>query len=111
LIVLIRVPLDQSRYIRSILFVFCSSFFYFSLQTQVWIYLKFGFIMPFYFNIIIDLAISKSCLGSNKQALQDRVHLDLYSSSKSVRNIKLFSSFLSVGVPHQRQVGRCVPAA
>jgi hypothetical protein len=61
--------------------------------------LKFGFISSsdlsclFYFNIIIDLAIGKSCLGLNKQAFHDRAHLNLYSSSKSVRNIKLFFCF------------------
>jgi hypothetical protein len=112
LVVLIWFPLDWITYIRSFLFVFCSwVFFYFSLQTQVRIYLKFGFIMPFYFNITIDIAIGKSCLGSNKQAFHDRVHLDLYSSSKSVCNIKLFFLFLSAGVPRQHQVGRYVPAA
>jgi hypothetical protein len=67
--------------------------------------------MPFYFNIIIDLPIGKSCLGLNKQAFHDHAHLDLYSSSKSVRNIKLFFLFLSAGVPRQRQVGGYVPAA
>jgi hypothetical protein len=55
--------------------------------------------MPFYFNIIIYLSIGKSCLGSNKQAFHDRVHLNLYSSSKSVRNIKLFFSVFKCRSP------------